>query len=99
MSTTDRRHYLVTYDVSDDRRRNQVFRTLNGFGDHAQYSVFFCELNGQELAALRGQLHRAINHAEDQVLILDLGHADRSLDDGLQVIGRGYEPPVRTIVI
>lgn len=94
-----RRHYLVTYDVSDDKRRNRVFTTMHGYGDHAQYSVFFCELSMGELATMRTQLRSAINHAEDQVLILDLGNADRSLDEGLQVLGKGYEPPVRTIVI
>lgn len=99
MSTVERRHYLVTYDVSDDRRRNEIFEILTGIGDHAQFSVFLCELNGRELAALRGQLRAVVNHAQDQVMILDLGRAERSLDERLQVIGRGYEPSVRTIVI
>ncbi len=89
----------MTYDISDDRRRNEVFKMLHGNGNHAQYSVFFCELNGRELAELRSGLRSAVNHAEDQVMIVDLGRAERSLDQGLQVIGRGYEPPVRTVVI
>lgn len=96
---TARRHYLVTYDISDDKRRDRVFTTLNGYGDHAQFSVFFCELTPQELAVMRTQLRNAINQAQDQVLILDLGTAERSVDEGLQVLGRGYEPSVRTIVI
>lgn len=99
MSVTERRHYLVTYDVSDDRRRTEVFRTLTGYGDHAQYSVFLCELDGRELAEVRGELREIVNHAEDQVMIVDLGRAERSLDERLQVIGRGYEPSVRTVVI
>ena len=32
--------YIVTYDVSDDDRRNKVFTALRGYGDHIQYSVF-----------------------------------------------------------
>jgi CRISPR-associated protein Cas2 len=95
----ERRHYLVTYDVSDDRRRNEVFRTLHGYGDHTQYSVFFCELDGREMAELRSRIRGAIHHGEDQVLIVDLGRAERPLVEGLQVLGRGYEPPVRTVVI
>jgi len=94
-----RRHYLVTYDISDDGRRTKVFRILHGFGDHAQFSVFFCEMDGRELAQLRGRIRDILHHAEDQLLILDLGPADRPLDPSLQVIGRGYSPPVRTIVI
>ncbi|MBX6365915.1 MAG: CRISPR-associated endonuclease Cas2 [Gemmatimonadetes bacterium] len=94
-----RRHYLVTYDIADDRRRERAFKTLLGFGDHAQYSVFFCELDDRELAQLRGRLRQAIHAKEDQVLIVDLGVASRPLVGGLEVIGRGYEPPVRTVVI
>lgn len=93
-----RRHYLVTYDVADDKRRTEVFDTLHGFGNHAQYSVFFCELNDRELVQLRSRLRGAINNGEDQVLIVDLGQSTRPLE-GLEVLGKGYQPPVRTIVI
>lgn len=94
-----RRHYLVSYDVSDDRRRDQVFKTLVGVGDHAQYSVFFCELTAQELSRLRGQLREHIHSREDQVMIVDLGQAAQPLEAGLEVLGRSYDPPVRTVVI
>ena len=70
---TSRKRYLVAYDVADDKRRNQVFRTLSGYGDRAQYSVFFCEVNPRELAELRGKLHRTIHDSEDQVMILEAG--------------------------
>lgn len=94
-----RRHYVVTYDISDDKRRNRVFRTLHGFGDHVQYSVFFCELSDAEFVELRTRLRTAINHDEDQVLLVDVGVASRPLESGLAVIGRGYEPPTKTLVI
>jgi CRISPR-associated protein Cas2 len=94
-----RRHYLISYDIADDKRRTEVFKTLHGFGDHAQYSVFFCELNGRELALLRTRLRGAVHHREDQVLIVDLGHAQRPLAEGMEGIGKGYEPPTRTMVI
>lgn len=94
-----RRHYLVSYDVADDKRRNRVFKALQGFGDHAQYSVFFCELNARELVQLRTKLRSAIHHKEDQVLIVDLGTATRPLDEGLEVLGRGYRPASRVVVV
>ncbi len=37
-----RRHFLITYDISDDKRRTKVFHTLQANGDHAQFSVFLC---------------------------------------------------------
>ena len=94
-----RRHYLVSYDVSDDKRRNKVFKTLHGFGDHAQYSVFFCELSDQELVQLRTRLRAAIHHKEDQVLIVDLGTNTRPLEEGIEVLGRGYQPATRVVVV
>jgi CRISPR-associated protein Cas2 len=94
-----RRRYIVTYDVSDDKRRNEVFRTLLAHGDHAQYSVFFCDLSERELVQLKARLRGAIHHREDQVLVVDLGTASHPLEDGLDVLGRGYQPLVRTIVV
>lgn len=89
----------MTYDISDDKRREAVYKLLFGYGDHAQYSVFFCEVNSQELAELRGKLRREINHAEDQVMLLDLGLAANPLADALEVIGRKYTPPARITVV
>ena len=94
-----RRHYLITYDVSDDKRRNRVFQTLRDHGDHAQYSVFFCQLTAMELAALRGQLIEFIHPRQDQVLIVDLGEAHNPLDAGLESLGRRYLPPTRVLVV
>jgi len=94
-----RRHYLVSYDVSDDKRRNQVFKTLHAFGDHAQYSVFFCELNEKELVELRTRLRSAIHQKEDQVLIVDLGVSTSPLEEGIEVLGRGYQPSTRVVVV
>lgn len=94
-----RRHYVVSYDISDDRRRNQVFKHLLGAGDHVQFSVFFCELSDTELVQLRMKLRKAINEQDDQVMIVDLGHARRPLETGLDVLGKAYVPSTRTLVV
>jgi CRISPR-associated endonuclease Cas2 len=44
--------YLVTYDISDDTRLRQVFKTMKGFGDHVQYSVFRCSLTKTEMTEM-----------------------------------------------
>ncbi|MDT8370308.1 MAG: CRISPR-associated endonuclease Cas2 [Longimicrobiales bacterium] len=98
MTRADRRRYLVTYDISDDKRRDKIFHALHGFGDWAQYSVFFCELTDQELIRMRFTLREILNHAEDQVMILDLGRAHRPLEHSLDVVGRAYEPVVRSFI-
>lgn len=96
-----RRRYLVTYDISDDKRRNNVFKALRDRGDHVQFSVFLCELNPREYALLKGQLQEFVNQRNDQVLILDLGLADDILEigQGLDCVGFAYNPPQRVMVV
>ena len=48
--------YVVAYDISSDRRRTKVHKTLCGFGKWTQYSLFECHLTEKELVALRGRL-------------------------------------------
>lgn len=94
-----RRHYLVSYDVSDDKRRTRIFHALEGAGDHVQFSVFICELNRRELVQLRGELAGHVHQREDQVMILDLGPAHLSLETALDVLGRPHAPLVRTVIV
>ena len=94
-----RKRFLVSYDVANDKRRNRVFKTLYAYGDHAQYSVFFCELNRRELVELRSKLRRAIHSKEDQILILDLGEASNPLDAGLECLGKPYSPGATVLVV
>jgi CRISPR-associated protein Cas2 len=96
---SERRHYLVTYDISDDKRRTDVFKTLKDQGDHAQFSVFFCDLNLRELAALQTRLDEFIDHRADQVLLLDLGQAENPLEQNLRCLGKPFCPVTRTFVI
>ncbi len=94
-----RRHFLVTYDISDDRRRDRVFRTLHGYGNHVQYSVFLCEIDEQDLVRMRGELGQEIHHREDQVLILDLGRSIHPLDAIVDTIGKALNVRPRALVL
>ncbi|CAN5667925.1 CRISPR-associated endonuclease Cas2 [soil metagenome] len=91
--------YVVAYDIADDKRRAKVYRAMLGFGDWAQYSVFFCDLSSQELVRLRWRIRELINEAEDQVIVVEGGNATRALEVSLEAIGKPYDPVVRSIVI
>jgi len=80
--------YLVTYDVSDPKRLRQVFRTLKGWGDHLQLSVFRCDLTDRELVELRSELSAHIHKVEDQVLFVNVGPADGRALSSFETIGR-----------
>jgi CRISPR-associated protein Cas2 len=94
-----RKRYLIAYDVSDDKRRTALFKTLMGNGDHVQFSVFICQLNDVELERLKSSIRRSVNFRQDQVIVLDLGPADSELASRLECIGKAYEPPARVMVV
>ena len=93
------RHYLITYDVADDKRRTRVFNTLQDHGDHAQFSVFFCRLTLSERAAHESSLTEMIDSAKDQVLFVDLGKSEHELAVHVTAVGKCYDPPVRSMIV
>ncbi len=100
---TTRRHYLVSYDIASDKagdkRRNKVFEACQQRGDHAQFSVFFCQLNPRELAELKRTLIDIIDHRADQVLIVDLGPGYHSIEDAIVAIGKAFGVQSRVLVV
>jgi CRISPR-associated protein Cas2 len=94
-----RQAYIVSYDVSDPKRLRRVFKTVKGYGEHLQLSVFLCELNDRELIELRAKLAQAIHHEEDQVLFVDMGPAEGRARNAIRAIGRAYVPPERRALV
>lgn len=94
-----RRHYLFSYDVANDKRRTRIFETLKDYGEHSQFSVFLCDLDALELAALRGLLEPWVNQAHDQVLIVDLGSAEHDLQVCIDTIGKPFDPQPNAFIV
>ena len=74
---TDERVYLVVYDISNPKRWRSVYKTMQGFGEWVQLSVFQCRLTRLRHAELIAKLDDSIHHVEDHVVIIDLGPADK----------------------
>ncbi len=85
-----RTSYLISYDISDDKRLRQVFKLMRGFGDHLQYSVFECQLTQMDLIRLRAELNAIIHCNEDQVLFVNLGPSEGRGDRVITALGRPY---------
>ncbi|MFZ2642818.1 MAG: CRISPR-associated endonuclease Cas2 [Verrucomicrobiia bacterium] len=68
--------YLVSYDITNDKRLRQVFKICKNYGNHLQYSVFECDLSPAEKVQLERNLGEIIHHDEDQVLFVSLGSAE-----------------------
>lgn len=71
-----RRRYLVAYDIRDPARLRSVHKNVKGYGYALQYSVWICDLDRQELIALKWTIGDTINQDEDAVAIIDLGPAE-----------------------
>jgi CRISPR-associated protein Cas2 len=83
-----RRLYIVTYDICDPKRLRRVFKTMKGFGEHMQLSVFQCDLPEMDLVRMRLALSEIIHHAEDQVLIIDLGPTEGRPIKSIESLGK-----------
>jgi CRISPR-associated protein Cas2 len=83
--------YIVSYDISDPKRLRRVFRTMKGFGDPLQLSVFRCDLSAAERVLLIEAISKVINHREDQVMIIDIGPVDGRGQDRIETIGRAMD--------
>ena len=59
--------YVISYDIPDDRRRNQLANALKGFGTRVQYSVFEAHLSRAQYEELKRAVSRIINPSEDSV--------------------------------
>ena len=94
-----RNRYIVTYDICDDRRREVVYKTMRGFGDHLQFSVFRCDLSDRERIDMTAAVHVLIDHSEDQILIIDLGPTDGRAAGCISAVGLAYKNPERTVMI
>ena len=59
--------YVISYDIPDDQRRNQLAKVLKGFGTRVQYSVFEAHLTRSQFEQMKQTVNRVINTDEDSV--------------------------------
>jgi CRISPR-associated protein Cas2 len=83
--------YIVSYDIRNPRRWRRLFRTMQGFGDWLQLSVFQCRLDKMRALRLEAAIREIVNAREDHVLIMDLGPAE-SVTPRVSSIGKSFEP-------
>lgn len=69
--------FIVAYDISDQTRWRRVFKTMHGYGEWMQLSVFQCRLSRRRRAELETRLRELVKNGEDHVLLIDVGPADQ----------------------
>ncbi|MGH7057471.1 MAG: CRISPR-associated endonuclease Cas2 [Acetobacteraceae bacterium] len=94
----DDRLIIVTYDISDPRRWRRVFKTMNGFGEWMQLSVFQCRLTPRRRAELETRLRELVKPGEDHVLLIEVGPA-AGTKLAIQSIGKTFSRIERHAVV
>ena len=95
---SDERTYIVTYDISDTRRWRRVFKTMHGFGEWLQLSVFQCRLSQRRRQELETRLRELIKAGEDHVLVIDIGPAERT-ELVVESIGKTFSKIEREAIV
>lgn len=95
---SNERLYIVAYDISDPGRWRMIFKTMHGYGDWLQLSVFQCCLSRLRHAEMIADLDRLIHHSEDHILIMDLGAAD-AVEPRVTSLGKDYSPVSKDTII
>ena len=60
-------YVVITYDISEDKRRTKIHSVLKSYGQWVQYSVFECDLTEVQYARLRSRLNKLICYEEDSI--------------------------------
>ncbi len=58
---------LVSYDISENKRRTKIHDILKSYGQRVQYSVFECDLTSTQYTKLRNRLSKLINNDTDNI--------------------------------
>jgi CRISPR-associated protein Cas2 len=94
-----RRCFLVCYDIREPKRWRRVFKAMKGFGEHWQYSVFFCVLKDIDRVRMQTALEAELNLNDDQVIIIDLGPDEQSARDAATVLGESLPKGENGVVV
>ncbi len=86
-----RNRYLVAYDIRDPIRLRDMRRTMMGFGEPLQYSVFLCELSSKEKVIMISTVSGVIQHSVDSILVIDLGPLGGRGNECIEFLGQPRE--------
>ena len=94
-----KRSYLVCYDIRHPKRLRRIFKTLKGYGEHWQYSVFFCVLKEVDRVRMQRALEEEMNQKEDEAIIVDLGADEESARNAAFTIGKALPQMTESMLV
>lgn len=94
-----RRRYLICYDIADPKRLRHTAKICESYGTRIQFSVFESSLSATLLAKLKAELDSVINHANDQIMFVDMGNDDESTPMSIETLGVPYVKKSRITIV
>lgn len=94
-----RRCYLVCYDIRSPARWRRVYKAMKGYGEHWQFSVFFCVLRDIDRVRMEADLTEVMNLDDDQTMIIDLGPDEGAARKAATVLGQQLDDRDSDLVI
>lgn len=85
----EKKFYVISYDIVDDRRRFRAAEALKDYGQRVQKSVFEAKLDARRLTKLLALLQDIIDKDTDNILVYLLCEAcvKQKQSLGLKIIG------------
>lgn len=77
--------YLISYDISSNKIRNKVAKTLQDYGIRVQYSVFECRIDKKRYKELYHKLLKLTEEEED--VNIRFYHLDQKSEEKTEIIG------------
>jgi CRISPR-associated protein Cas2 len=71
--------WIIAYDIADNRRRYRVAKTLLGYGERVQESVFECHLDNAQLRRMQAAIRPLLDEREDRLRYYPLCGKDAAL--------------------
>ena len=96
MSISGRDFFIVSYDITDDKRRLKVANVLEDYGDRVQFSVFEVFVSEKSKNRMLERIKRIVDKDNDSVRIYFLCRACLSK---LEILGIGMRPDDPEVII
>lgn len=68
MKQVSKKFCIVAYDISDDKRRRRVIKTIEKYGTRINFSVFECMFTDLQLSKTQEKIRSIIEDSEDSVV-------------------------------
>lgn len=86
--------YVIIYDISDDKTRREVYKTMKSYGAWKQYSAFEVDLTKTQYTELKHKLKNMIT-SEEHIRIYPLTPTNV---DNIEEIGQSTDDSQTTVV-